>query len=169
MRLNKRLTASLLAIGITVTIRCAGQTVEPAVATKIDYARDVRPVLMEKCYVCHGPVQQMGGLRLDSKPGRIAAAAGRAKSELIRRVTSQDPAVRMPPWPTALGITPNEIEILKNWAAAGGTGDEPAPPDARTAGLLAAIDQADTSRVRSMLKDHSLAGVRDSDGASPLM
>ena len=133
MRLNKQLAASLLAVGLTVTIRCAAQISGPGAAVKIDYARDVRPIFMEKCYVCHGPVQQLGRLRLDIKQDRTAVAAGGAKSELIRRVTSQDPSTRMPPWPTALGITPNEIEILKNWAADGATGVDPAPTEARTA------------------------------------
>ena len=164
MKLNYRLFSS---ISLLSSLTIPGTRV--AAGQAIDYARDVRPILMEKCYVCHGPVQQMGGLRLDTNEGRTAAAGGGSKSELVRRISSKDPAVRMPPWPTALSITPNEIEILKNWAAAGATGDEPAPPDARTAGLLAAIDRGNATRVRSMLKDRSLANVRDSDGASPLM
>ena len=140
-----------------------------AAGESIDYTRDVRTILREKCYVCHGPAQQMGGLRLDSKPGRLAAAATGAKSELVQRITSRDPATRMPPWPTALGISPQEIEILKAWAAEGAPGEDPGPLDPRAAGLLAAIDSDDTARVRSMLKDRSLANLRDSGGASALM
>ena len=105
MRLNKRLTASLLAVGLTVTIRCAAQISEPGAAVKIDYARDVRPILMEKCYVCHGPVQQLGGLRLDTNktgpPWRRAAPRVNSSGGLAVRT----PSTRMPPWPTALGIT----------------------------------------------------------------
>src|SRR5438552_9910183 len=90
--------ALMLAIGTTFMVLCAGQVA----GAKIDYARDVRPVLTEKCYVCHGPAQQQGGLRLDSKPQRLSAAGG-TKSELVRRIVSQDQTVRMPPWPTSLG------------------------------------------------------------------
>src|SRR5436853_5350 len=67
----------------------------------------------------------------------------------------------------ALGVF--VLAVLPSRAAAGAPGDDPVPPDARTAGLLAAIDRGDTARVRSMLKDRLIVNVRDSDGASPLM
>ena len=44
----------------------------PAATTKIDYARDIAPLLTSHCYMCHGPQQQMSGLRLDQKAAALA-------------------------------------------------------------------------------------------------
>src|SRR5689334_3251444 len=73
----------------------------------IDFGRQVRPILSEKCYFCHGPAQQMAGLRLD-RPGVSGSA-------LLRRITSKDPAVRMPPWTPVLSLTPAEVRTLETW------------------------------------------------------
>ncbi len=159
-----KVAAMLNAIGLAMIFQCAAQ----AQAATLDFAHDVRPILREKCYICHGPAQQMGGMRMDTKQDRLSVANG-ANSELVRRITSKDPAVWMPRWPTANGLTPEEIEILKRWAAEGAQGDDPPPSNARTADFLAAIDRDDIAKVRLLLKDRSLVNVTDSDGASPLM
>jgi ankyrin repeat protein len=156
MHRHFRLAAVLLATG-------------PVWGAEPDYVRDIRPVLVEKCYVCHGPAQQQGGLRMDRQQDRISAAGGGAQSELVRRITSKDPAVRMPPRPTSLGLEPGEVDILKAWGAAGALGEDPAAIAPRTVSLLAAVDREDTAQVRAILKNRALVNVPDSDGASPLM
>src|SRR5262245_43236917 len=71
----------------------------------VDYARDVRPILSQHCFKCHGTDQQKGGLRLDGserataelKSGHRAIVPGKpAASELMRRVTSPDEEEVMP-------------------------------------------------------------------------
>ena len=150
-------------------LACAAGLSLSLAAAPPDYIRDVRPVLREKCVLCHGPARQQGGLRVDIKEQRLAVAERGAASELVRRITSAEPSVRMPPWPAGLGISAAETEVLKAWAVAGAQGDDPSPPDARTVGFIDAIDRGDTGQVRKLVKDGSLVKVRDADGASPLM
>src|SRR5688572_8451763 len=74
---------------------------------EISFNRDVRPILSDKCFHCHGPdaVARKIKLRLDSEAaaksdlgGRFAIVAGSLeKSELVRRISADNPAVRMPP------------------------------------------------------------------------
>ena len=87
----------------------------PALA--IDFNRDVRPLLSERCYACHGPdsAQRQAGLRLD-----VEGQARQAASEALLRVSSDDPSQRMPP--AYLGhdrLSDRDISILREWVAAG--------------------------------------------------
>jgi hypothetical protein len=98
---------------------------EPAV----DFGRDVQPLLSDRCYKCHGPdeAQREGDLRFDSeesaraeRDGKRAIAAGDLlNSELIARIESQDPALRMPPPDSKLSLSPREIELLRTWIVQG--------------------------------------------------
>ncbi|MDX1980129.1 MAG: DUF1553 domain-containing protein [Bryobacteraceae bacterium] len=93
-------------------------------SAEIDFNRDVRPILSDKCYTCHGPDQskRITPLRLDSEPGsRAAIVAGKPQeSRLIQRVRSDDPARRMPP--QAMGharLSDAEIAKLEQWIREG--------------------------------------------------
>lgn len=98
----------------------------PATGAAIDFNRDVRPILARNCLLCHGndPSSRKADLRLDD---REAATAPRGEgsraaivpgdpdaSELIRRVTSHDPDVRMPP-DDRPALSTTEIETLRRW------------------------------------------------------
>src|SRR5205809_6296444 len=83
-----------------------GVKVDPK--TKVDFNRDIRPILSQNCYACHGPDanKRKAGLRLDmkesvfgkAKSGAIAVVPGAPeKSEMIRRLTTKDPDDVMPP------------------------------------------------------------------------
>jgi mono/diheme cytochrome c family protein len=93
--------------------------------TKVDFERDIRPLLYARCVECHGPDKRKSGLRLDQKAAAMKGGAGgavivpgnSAASELIRRVTSRDKAEMMPP--TGDRLTPREIVLLKAWIDAG--------------------------------------------------
>ena len=96
---------------------------------KIDYNRDVRPIL-DKCLSCHGhdPKAIQAGLRLDSRDGatKLLADGNRAvvpghpeKSELIVRINEQDPAMLMPPPSSNRVLSTDDKEILKAWIAQG--------------------------------------------------
>ena len=99
-------------------------------ADAISYSRDVRPILAAKCFACHGPDQgtRKADLRLDTQEGATAKREGRPvlqpgapdKSEIIHRITSQDPDERMPPPEANKVLTPTEIDTLRRWIAAGG-------------------------------------------------
>ena len=91
----------------------------------IDYNWDVRPILSDNCYRCHGPDarSRMAGMRLDQADSAYAKAIVPGKpeaSKLIARVSATNPAMRMPP-PTAAGrpLTPTEIATLTEWIRQG--------------------------------------------------
>jgi len=95
----------------------------------LQFNRDVRPILSDKCFHCHGPEAAAKNipLRLDVEAdakrdlgGRRAVVAGKPEaSEMIRRVTADKVALRMPPAYSGLKLTETEIETLRNWIAQG--------------------------------------------------
>ncbi|HEY2841636.1 MAG TPA: PSD1 and planctomycete cytochrome C domain-containing protein [Pirellulales bacterium] len=95
-------------------------------AAKVDFRRDVQPLLAQRCYRCHGPDQAKGGLRLNKKEaalaeidsGERAITPGKPdESALLARVTSEDEGVRMPP--EGKPLTPEQVRVLSDWIAAG--------------------------------------------------
>jgi len=85
-------------------------------AAEPEFNRDVRPILSDRCYACHGPDSgnRKANFRLDRDPGAEAIA------KAIERVTSTHPVKRMPP--AYLGhdaLKPAEIDVLKRWAETG--------------------------------------------------
>jgi len=94
-----------------------------AAAADLSFNRDIRPILSDKCYLCHGPdaINRNIPLRLDSEAAAKAAIiAGKPEeSPLIRRITADKPALRMPPVHSGLKLSEAEIETLKRWIAQG--------------------------------------------------
>ena len=94
-------------------------------ADKVDYSRDVRPILAEKCYPCHGPDKKTrkAKLRLDDLAAAVKSGAitpGKpSDSELIERIFSDDPDERMPPKKSKATLSESEKEILRKWVAGG--------------------------------------------------
>ncbi|HUG89978.1 MAG TPA: DUF1553 domain-containing protein [Planctomycetaceae bacterium] len=97
---------------------------------RIQFNRDIRPILSDKCFLCHGPNEpdRQAGLRLDEQDsafgqldsGSTAIVPGKPdESELVRRITSTDEFERMPPPDSGKQLTPEEIELLKQWVAQG--------------------------------------------------
>lgn len=91
----------------------------PLYAAQVDFERDIRPIFVKRCSECHGPDKQKGDLRLDVKSAALAAInPGKvSESELIRRVTTDDPDDAMPPKGTRL--EPDQIAMLKQWVEQG--------------------------------------------------
>lgn len=95
----------------------------------VQFNRDIRPLLSDRCFACHGPdpASREGGLRLDveseakaDRGGYAAVAAGDIEgSELIRRITSSDESERMPPAEHGKPLSAAEIELLKRWVQSG--------------------------------------------------
>ncbi|MBL8819504.1 MAG: DUF1553 domain-containing protein [Planctomyces sp.] len=96
---------------------------------KIDFNRDIRPILSDNCFTCHGPDEQqrVSNLRLDQREsafteheGRHAVVSGDPDaSELHRRVTSTDAEVRMPPEKSGRKLTESQIQLLREWIQQG--------------------------------------------------
>jgi hypothetical protein len=85
----------------------------PAYAA-VDYTRDIQPLFAKRCYLCHGPQQQMSGLRLDQKDAalRVIQPGKSAESRLIRMVSGQETKVMPPVGPK---LTAAEITLLRTW------------------------------------------------------
>jgi len=91
-------------------------------AAAVDFNAQVRPILADKCYTCHGPDSgKKLPLRLDSEAGASGAivASHPEQSKLIQRITAEKPAMRMPPVYSGLKLTDNEIATLRQWIAEG--------------------------------------------------
>jgi hypothetical protein len=91
-------------------------------APRIDFNRDVRPLLADRCFSCHGPdaAQRKARLRLDTAGGaRAALAPGKPdESAVLERITRTDDGV-MPPRRTGKTLTPAQIALLREWVAQG--------------------------------------------------
>ena len=91
----------------------------------LEYNRDVRPIMAENCFPCHGPdsAARKADLRLDQREAAIKAGAiapGNVEaSELIARISSSDPKEVMPPPATTKTLSPKQKDTLKQWIAAG--------------------------------------------------
>jgi hypothetical protein len=91
-------------------------------AATVEFNAQVRPILADKCYTCHGPDSgKKLPLRLDSEAGaeRAIVAGHPEQSLLIQRITAEKPAMRMPPVYSGLKLTDNEIATLRQWIAEG--------------------------------------------------
>jgi len=107
---------------------CAASSVQAA-ARKVDFGRDIRPILSDNCYACHGPdeAKRKAKLRLDTPEGALALKDGHAaivpknlkKSELWSRINAKSPDDVMPPPETNKKLTPAQIALLKQWIEEG--------------------------------------------------
>ena len=91
---------------------------------KVDFARDIRPILSNKCFKCHGPAVQKGKLRLDDHAAAVKKGAitpGKpGGSELLARVMEpSDEDGRMPPSDAGERLTPDQIAKLRAWIEQG--------------------------------------------------
>ncbi|GMV97346.1 MAG: hypothetical protein AMXMBFR83_17040 [Phycisphaerae bacterium] len=106
----------------------AGQAAEPA--EPVLYSRDIKPILSNNCYACHGPdeARRKAGLRLDDraaalaelKTGGFAIVPGDPrKSLLVERITAAGPDYLMPPPDSGKKLTAEQIDLLQRWIAQG--------------------------------------------------
>lgn len=90
----------------------------------VDFQTDIRPILSDKCFQCHGPAEEdrEADLRLDVAASALESAivAGQPDhSEVIVRITSDDPDSIMPPPTSGKSLTESEIDLLRRWVAQG--------------------------------------------------
>jgi hypothetical protein len=124
LRLRRRLTGTLALAG------CLGSVAVASAAAKVDFNREIRPLLSDNCFACHGPdTQKMkGGLRLDlreaalkpAKSGKVALVPGKPQdSELVKRIFTADGDDLMPPAESHKSLTPAQRDLLQRWVAEG--------------------------------------------------
>ncbi len=98
-----------------------------ATAQEVEFNRDIRPILSDKCYTCHGPSSVSrktqlrfdieSGAKIDLPGGRKVIVPGHAgESEMFRRISSENTAVRMPPaYAGREKLSDKEIETIRRW------------------------------------------------------
>ncbi len=143
-------------------------------APKVDFNREVRPLLSDNCFACHGndTTKIKGKLRLDhrdtalaaAKSGKLAIVPGKpAESELVRRIFTADPDDLMPPAESRKTLTPAQKETLRRWIAEGaefqGHWSYQPPVKADAPAGSAAIDQL----VRQRLQQSALQPAPEAD------
>ncbi len=111
--------ATIVVVATSFTL--AADKLPPPVDRKIDFAKDVRPLLEKHCWGCHGAKKQESGLRLDSRDallrggdiGQVIAAGDSERSRLIVLVSGTDSQTVMPP--DGPQLKPQEVGILRAW------------------------------------------------------
>lgn len=121
---------ALLSTRLAFVLRCLviGGAVAPSLSPADDgirYGRDIRPILSDRCFLCHGPDPgtRKGKLRLDIREDAIAAKAivpgEPGKSLLVERIHSRDEDDVMPPPKSHKTLSPREKQLLTDWIKAG--------------------------------------------------
>jgi hypothetical protein len=95
----------------------------------VEFNRDIRPILSDRCYTCHGPDKgnRKSKLRFDTEEGakqdlggHFAIVAGDPDhSEIVKRITSKNNGMRMPPVYAGPALTDKETETIRQWVAEG--------------------------------------------------
>ena len=136
-----------------------------APSDKIDFQTQIRPILSDKCFFCHGPddEKRKAKLRLDQLEGihkvvdeaksmRVFAPKDLDHSEAFRRITTKDPEDQMPPPKSKLNLSPEEIALIQKWIEQGAEANSrphwafisvapvPVPTPTNTAGIKSPID-----------------------------
>lgn len=128
IRLSGRLLAAVcLATALETTIP---QVASASDSEKLQFNRDIRPILSNSCFQCHGPdsAKREAGLRLDQREAAVAQTTSGVKpivpgdhaaSEIISRILSDDPDLKMPPPESGKTVTPEQLATLKRWVSEG--------------------------------------------------
>lgn len=117
------------AIALSVVLSIA-RTPAVLAADEIEFNRDIRPILSENCFACHGPDagQRQAGLRLDDHQAAMAELESGKRaivpssvegSEFVARISTSDEAERMPPPDSTKKLTAQQIELLRRWIQEG--------------------------------------------------
>jgi hypothetical protein len=121
--------SALLACMVVPAALSAAEGGKMTAAAPVDFGRDIKPILSENCFACHGfdPAQRKADLRLDTPEGAFKAlksggkavvANDTAASELMKRVIATN-ALRMPPASTGKKLSAEQIELLRRWIEQG--------------------------------------------------
>ena len=169
MRVVLRRCASVIGWVFLLAGTAAAQV--PATAN-VDFARDVQPILRQHCVECHGPSQQMRGLRLDRRrdalPNRVGANGVRivpgnsSASLLYRRLTGSESGPQMPPDGP---LSQEQISVIKTWIDHGAewpdalSGDTiTSQPDPAVVRMMHALRNGDRQAIQPRVTGKSSVG-----------
>jgi ankyrin repeat protein len=169
-------------IAVAVFVGLCSATFAAQDAGRVDFGRDVQPILRQQCYTCHGAAQQMSGFRLDRRrdamrgstanPGIIRPGNSEA-SFLFFRISGSAGGPQMPP---AGALKPEQVAIIKAWLDQGAEWPDQyaneAPPVTlapRAAKLMEAAQWGSAADVKALLDQGADPNTRNDVGATPLM
>jgi ankyrin repeat protein len=173
----KRFVLVLLASSFPI----AAQSQLPSTSTaKVDYDKDVRPLLAQHCYSCHGDTVQQSGLRLDLRQnalrggdyGPVIVPGKSAESKLIKRLVDGDGGMQMPP---TGALDPQEINVLRAWIDQGAefrtevAEQPPRPLDPKLAPVITAVRTQPAAAVKALLDGNADAITATDPGGSTLL
>ena len=174
---------AVLGVIVSTAVLVSGYVGHSAqVPDKVDFARDVQPILRQNCYGCHGPTQQNNNFRLDRRKdamrGGTIAVIGPGNSEashLYLRLTGKDtiPGQTMPPTGS---LRPEQIAIIKAWIDQGAEWPDslsgevpPPPPDPTATRLMNALREGDFKTFKTMAAEPKVGSLKGTAGSTPLM
>lgn len=180
----------LAALACCVLVTKLSFAAEAPIPDRIEFNRDVRPILSENCFFCHGPDQNKreAELRLDTREGllgeddrggatpRLPTGAVRPQrpdeSPLFVRITSGDPDLRMPPAESGKELSPRDVAVLKKWIEQGAAYEghwsfqpikQPAPPEAQGPPSLGFVRNPIDLFILEELRQHGLQPSAEAD------
>ena len=157
-------TNTILRVFLASSLPLAAQSqLPPAASGGVDYFKDVKPLLAQNCYSCHGDEAQQAGLRLDLRQnalrggdyGPVIVPGKSAESKLIRKLVDGDGGEKMPPDGE---LSPEDIATLRAWIDQGAdfrneVAEEapPKPIDPKLAALIVAVRSAPRLTVEKLM------------------
>lgn len=167
---------------IVCTSLQAQVSLPPAAAVKVDFDKDIRPLLAEKCYSCHGSKVQQSGLRLDKRQnalrggdyGPVIIQGKSAESKFIKRIVNGDGGMQMPP---TGALDKETIGLFRAWIDQGADfgktevkEEAPRPPaDPKLVSLISAVRGRDAASAEKMVKANpALVKLQDQAGSTAL-
>jgi ankyrin repeat protein len=148
---------------------------------KVDFARDIQPLLKERCFECHGPTKQNNGYRLDRRSIALSGVVrpnivprSSETSRLIRRVTGPESGPQMPPDDQ---LTRDEIDVLKRWIDEGAewpdafANEREFPPQDPAATRMTELIRSGSHKavLETLEKTPAIVNGRGPGGSTPLM
>lgn len=114
---------------IAASCFAVASSVKAESSESLSFNRDVRPILADNCFQCHGPdaATREAGLRIDLREEALLGVEGRpaivpgkpGESEVFRRITAPEPAERMPPREIGKVLAPEQIDLIEQWIEEG--------------------------------------------------
>lgn len=160
-------------------VLCSSPAVAQTAPVKVDFARDIQPLLKQNCVKCHGAEKQSGGLRLDQRSSTM--------KPLLRRVVAGSPENSMvyhrvigemgQPMPPTGDLKPDEVALLKRWIEEGAewpdalANETPLPPiDLDAVALVELMRGGNSAAVmKKVTEKPRLLNARGPEGSTPFM
>jgi ankyrin repeat protein len=151
---------------------------------KVEFVRDVLPILRENCHGCHGPAQQMNNFRLDRRSNVLRGGNGNRNDVVPGSSESSRMYLRLigrkqfgNPMPPAGPLSPEKIEILKAWIDQGldwpdeyANEDDLPPADVRAVRMIDALRAGDNATFQKLVAGNPQAlNLRGPEGTTPFM